>query len=506
MEILTSEIVLYGGINQIGGNKILIKDSEESLFFDFGVSYEDRRKFFAEYLKPRSSKGIGDYLFFNLIPNLPYLYRDDLISPTGHEQGESDIKGVFITHPHMDHFGYIPFIREDVPIFASELTIKIIESYETISKGGIESEFCSLKKRPYGFNIHHSQWEECSREFNTWDKYNGTIKVDFFDLDHSVWGAGGYIIEASDMNIVYTGDLRQHGVRGYLTKQSLKKLEERDIDILIIEGTNVGNETEEDFLKNLIEELMGKTLEEKINSEQILKEKALRIVQETNNPVFIDFSLRDFDRLKTFYDVAKNSGRKLVIPLKLAQHIYDLSDDMGIKLEDNNLRIYQEPKKMGSFRRSEYSKWERDFLNFPNVVKFDEVKDNLDKFIMVMDYFRLGNLIDLKPSNGIYIHSETEPFNEEQAIDFKRHLQWIKFFNLDYHYLHTSGHMSEEEIFRTIESLSPKYIIPIHTKGIEKFRNKFKNIILPKMGESIQLKDIKDKVDRPIKKDLYSFF
>ena len=69
----------------------------------------------------------------------------------------------------------------------------------------------------------------------------------------------------------------------------MKKLEEQDIDILIIEGTNVGIENEENYVEELIEKLMGKKLGEKINSEHIIKEKALKIIQDTNNPVFIEF-------------------------------------------------------------------------------------------------------------------------------------------------------------------------------------------------------------------------
>ncbi|MBD3229982.1 MAG: hypothetical protein GF329_17500 [Candidatus Lokiarchaeota archaeon] len=479
-------IILYGGVNQIGGNKILIKDSGESLLFDFGLSFSDRAKFFNDFLNPRSVNGIGDYLYFKLIPDIPGLYREDLSRPICYPTTEEKpVDSIFISHAHVDHFGLISFIREDIPVYASSITNKIIKSYEDVVRSGIEKEFTNLKYRPYGEYIYHSKWEKLTRTFNNWKEYKGDIDIKFFNLDHSVWGAGGYIIDTSNRRIVFTGDFRQHGPRSHLTKDSMKNLEGDDIDVLIIEGTNIGEEDVDIKTLLIIEDFMGKKRGKKLPSEEELKQEAFKIVNSTKKPIFIDFGLRDFDRFKTFLSIAKRCDREFVIPIKLAKHIQDLSDELDIDIQDDTISIYQEPKYLGAYNPKEYYKWERGFLEFENIKTSEDIKENMNKSIIYIDYYHLKNLIDLKPENGIYIHSTTEPFDEEQAIDFRRHLEWIKFFGLEYHYLHTSGHARKDEIFKIIKNLDPKQIIPIHTLGSKIFEKNFQNVLIPKIGKQI---------------------
>jgi len=43
----------YGGVNEVGGNKILLEDKDTKIFLDFGMSFSAREKYFEEYLKPR---------------------------------------------------------------------------------------------------------------------------------------------------------------------------------------------------------------------------------------------------------------------------------------------------------------------------------------------------------------------------------------------------------------------------------------------------------------------
>ncbi len=63
-------ITLYGGINEIGGNKILLEDGDRRLFLDFGFPYKRHKLFYEEYLKPRSGAGLLD-----CYGSLEYLYE-----------------------------------------------------------------------------------------------------------------------------------------------------------------------------------------------------------------------------------------------------------------------------------------------------------------------------------------------------------------------------------------------------------------------------------------------
>jgi len=52
----------YGGINEIGGNKILLEDKDTRVFLDFGKDFSRRAKFFEEYINSRVANGIEDFL------------------------------------------------------------------------------------------------------------------------------------------------------------------------------------------------------------------------------------------------------------------------------------------------------------------------------------------------------------------------------------------------------------------------------------------------------------
>jgi ribonuclease J len=50
-------ITFYGGVNEVGGNKVLLDDNGTRVLLDFGKGFSRRARFFEEYLRPRSANG-----------------------------------------------------------------------------------------------------------------------------------------------------------------------------------------------------------------------------------------------------------------------------------------------------------------------------------------------------------------------------------------------------------------------------------------------------------------
>ncbi|MEM2908113.1 MAG: MBL fold metallo-hydrolase [Candidatus Hadarchaeales archaeon] len=463
-----TSITLYGGRDEIGGNKILLEDKDLRFLLDFGLSFERVNKYFAEFLQPRSSAGLRDYLELELVPGLQGLYRGDLLKPAGMQQVEPAIDGVLLSHPHMDHAGCVPLLDPRIPIHCLTTARRILEVYQESSRGGFESEFLSGKVRPYGEYVPHNKWEEFERAFALPEE--AELELEALEVDHSTFGACGYLIHASEGTVAYTGDMRLHGPRRELSIEFIRRLREEGIDVLIIEGTNVGEAAPRS----------------KLESEEEVKRKALEEVKAAEGePVFVDFSPRDFDRLRTMFKVASLAERTLVVPTKLAYYVKELEDVVGLKLED--LLIYIEPKELGSYDEREYYKWERDLLSLENSMRYDWIREHMDELIIYMDYYSVQNLVDLKPERGIYIHATSEPITEEQAIDFKRFKSWLEHFNLRYLHLHASGHLSGDEVFRLIEDVAPKLVIPVHTKGYSTFKREVPSAVLPEEGVPVRL-------------------
>ena len=78
-----TSLTFYGGVNEIGGNKILLEDKDTKVFLDFGMSFGKNGMYFQGYLQPRSATGIIDYLGLNLLPNVTNIYRKDLLKEAG---------------------------------------------------------------------------------------------------------------------------------------------------------------------------------------------------------------------------------------------------------------------------------------------------------------------------------------------------------------------------------------------------------------------------------------
>jgi ribonuclease J len=468
MRVRLTSITLYGGRDEIGGNKILLEDKDLRFFLDFGLSFERVNRYFAEFLQPRSSAGLRDYLELGLVPKLQGLYREDLLKPADVKHAEPAIDGVLLSHPHMDHAGCIPLLDPSIPIYCLTTARRILEVYQESSRGGFESEFLSGKVRPFGEYVPPNRWEEFERTFI--QPEGAGLELEALEVDHSTFGACGYLIHAEEGTIAYTGDLRLHGPRRELSAEFIRRLCEGDVDVLIVEGTNVGEVAPQP----------------KLGSEEEVKQKALEeVMAARGEPVFVDFSPRDFDRLRTMFEVASLADRTLVVPTRLAYYVKELGDVVGLRIED--LLIYIEPKELGSYDEREYYRWERDLLSLENSRRHEWVREHMDELIIYMDYYSVQNLVDLKPERGVYIHATSEPITEEQAIDFKRFRSWLEHFHLRYHHLHASGHLSAGEVFRLIEDVAPKLVIPVHTRGYATFKREVPSAVLPEEGVPVEL-------------------
>ena len=76
-----------------------------------------------------------------------------------------------------------------------------------------------------------------------------------------------------------------------------------------------------------------------------------------------------------------------------------------------------------------------------------------------------NSLIDMKFKSGtVYIHSASEPYNEEQVISKRRVDAWIDKFGMDKHQIHCSGHAKGEDLLEIVKEIDAKMLYPIHSE------------------------------------------
>ena len=250
------------------------------------MSFGRRGKFFEEFLNPRAANGIGDFLELNLIPNIKGIYREDLLKHQGIKPEKPDVQAVILSHAHADHANYISFLHEEIPIYCGKTCKYILEAVKEQARREIENEVLDYKKRPaFKKSYKDPPVNRIFKTFRTGDK----IKIDELEIqpchvDHSVPGAYGFIIHTSEGSIIYSGDLRAHGVHKQMTEEFIEKSCNDKPIAMITEGTRVDS---------------GKTFE----SEDKVFKKCKKNLNENFRLSIVDFNFKDVDRFTTFYKI-----------------------------------------------------------------------------------------------------------------------------------------------------------------------------------------------------------
>ena len=468
---MSARLTFYGGVDEIGGNKILLETGRTRVFLDFGMSFGARKDFFSDFLQPRKVNGLGDHFRLNLLPkNLRGAYRADYLRHMGVQDGERALDGVLVSHAHVDHIGDLPFLRGDVPILASKGSFAVMAALEAI--GGNEylhwkETFRLGAKRDGGTKKLNAQdiaaQPRPTIEYGANEAQVGDVKARGVIEDHSLPGARGILVEAASTRLAYTGDFRFHGRHGERSRAFVEQAKAFEPDVLLIEGTRADAEG--------------------IDSEADVAAALRAEIEATPSLVVAGWPVRDTDRMLSFYDAARAANRKLCISTKQAYVLEKLraaGETELPSLHDAGLRIYVPRRGWGLLGRagvdrdlglSEYREWERPYVEHSNAIFAHEIHDEPDAFVVRVDFFELTQLVDLDPPPGSrYVHSLTEPFDDEGRLDHARVENWLRHFGLfPYVHAHASGHAAGPELWEAIREIAPRTVVPVHTERHDLF-------------------------------------
>ena len=527
-----AKLTFYGGIREIGGNKILLEDDKGKLFLDFGYPYSKYRTFYEEYLKPRPGAGLLDLLVMGLLPPIEGIYRADLgtenlwqqFRRAEHYRRLESLDGVLLSHAHLDHSGHISFLREDIPVYATATTAFIAKAvqdsgiasfdqqvcyftprveeclkgwkqgaYVASSSGDRQRSFCvanklALSEEAEGFWGRATRQKKlASQPLDDINKCSFNLRC--FPVDHSIPGACAWGIETSSGWVVYSGDLRLHGRQGKLTESMIKQAAQLHPRALILEGTNV------DKAANV--------------SEHEVYENGFKAINGARGLVIADFPPRDVNRLLTFLQIARDTKRKLTILPRdayLLKTMRLLESEIPDLAAEDSLVIYQETtaaKSPASWLRNIYQEYSG------KIVLAKDVRSNQGDFILCFSFWDLNELPSIQPVAGsLYVFSSSEPHNEEQEMDFRRLHAWLERFQLrafglpvekngeweipeEEKGLHASGHACGPDLLRVAREIRPQILIPVHSEQPEFYVDNLSNsgidIILPAEDGTVEI-------------------
>lgn len=98
------ELTIFRGTNQIGGSSLEIKNDNIRILFDFGIPLD---------AMDNKESSLEDYKL-----NITGLYKKE----------KAEIKAIFLTHAHPDHYGLLELVNSEIPIYTTYTTYQILKN------------------------------------------------------------------------------------------------------------------------------------------------------------------------------------------------------------------------------------------------------------------------------------------------------------------------------------------------------------------------------------------
>ena len=421
------DIKFYRGTHEIGGTCAEISTKNTRIIIDVGLPFELEN---GEELPPLDEVyklSPEEVLRKGIAKDVPGLYLWD----TKNKPPDA----ILITHPHLDHFGLLPFVKPSIPLYMSEGSKLMI--------GKVSNLFNKVDQDLSDVHL-----------LEAWKPFPlGDFTITPFLADHAGFDSRGFLIEADGKKIFYTGDFRGHGKKSQVFENFIKH-PPKDIDYLIAEGTHIeGSEypykNEKDVEDAMVDKMTG-----------------------TKGLVFINYSASNIDRIVTIYNACARAKRTFVIDPYTA-HVLRVAKELSDKIP----HAYYDPCNLFRifYARGKYTdilKENELLFGFPKkaYIGYDDIPGKLGQIAIRDTYiirkqFKKKGLLD----GASFIYSQWEGYLEREGSEKSF---WDE-LGIEIKQIHVSGHATLEELQRVIAALNPKYIIPFHTPDPDKFLGHF---------------------------------
>ena len=382
-------IIPLGGLDGIGRNMMVLEYGKDSMIIDIGLQFPEE-----------DMPGI-DYI----IPNTAYL-----------KDKRDMIKGVVITHGHMDHIGAIPHSigRLGNPtIYAAPLTAGIIMKRQTDFPGAPKLKIQKVNK-------------DSKLKI-------GCFKVEFFHVNHNIPDGLGLVIETPVGRIVHTGDFKfDHSPIGDEPADisRITEIANKGVDLLMSDSTCA--------------EKPGHSISEKDiqdNLEIIFRESKGRIIVATFASLI--------SRIQEVINLAEKYGRKVMVDgysmktnIELAKKLKYIKAKPGTLNKISSIKDYKDDK----------------------IVILCTGSQGENNAVLMRIVNREHKYVRTEKGDAVIFSSSAVPGNERSVQTLKDNL-WKQGARV-YHYqimdIHAGGHAQAEDLKMMINLMRPKFFFPIH--------------------------------------------
>jgi len=423
----TVRIIPISGVEEIGRNMTVIETKDDLIIFDIGFQFVSEES---------NAPGIN-----YILPNTQYV-----------EERKHKIRGLVVTHGHLDHIGGIPFVMERIgnpPIYTQYLTSLMIKKRQ--------EEFPHLDP----VDIH------VVKEGDSFTL--GKIKIKTFPVTHSIPDAMGVSVETKHGDIVLTGDIRLTHENGDVVAEERADWEKVGLNnnlALICDSTNADREgfsaPEGEVLSTL---------------DSIIKNSTGRLIVGT--------FASQFERLTAIIKSCEKYGKKVVLEGRSIKTNIEIARTAKIMEVDD--KTFINAQDMG------------DYPSDRIVILSTGAQGEEFAALMRMATDKHKS-ITLTERDTLVLSSSVIPGNEIAVQKLKDNIyrKNVRVINYKTTAVHSSGHGNAGELTWVRQTVKPKFLIPVHghhyhlkSHMYSAIENGFprENIAVPDNGSLIDIKN-----------------
>lgn len=383
-------IIPLGGVEEIGKNMTIVEFRDEIVIIDAGFQFPGEE-----------APGI-DYI----IPDTTYLQKKKRF-----------IKGIFITHGHLDHIGGIPYMITRLgnpPIYTRLLSSVMIKKRQ--------DEFPELPP----LKLHVVEKDSKLRI----GKY---LSVRFFNVTHTIPDAMGIIIETPYGNIIFTGDIKidhDNGIPLPHEVETFTQLGKENNLFLAADSTRV--------------ESPGWSF-----SERAVHENLKKIILGVNGRLIMGTFSSLLERIIFVIKTAEEIGKKVVIRGR------SMKNNVAISRELQILKVSQ-----GTIITPE----EADSHPPGKIIILATGAQGEELAALMRMSTRKDKYIKITKADTILLSSSIIPGNERSVQKLKDNIsrQGAKIIHSGIADVHSSGHAKHDETLWFHKAIKPKFFMPLH--------------------------------------------
>ncbi len=429
-------VITLGGVEEVGRNMFAVEYKESIWIFDAGF----------QFVSEMDAPGV-DYT----LPNITYL-----------EERKHKIKGLIVTHGHLDHIGGIPFLMSRLgnpTIYTRNLTAIMI------------------KKRMHEFpnapqlNIHIVEPGDVMMI--------GDLEFYFFAVTHSIPDCIATSIRTPHGNIVITGDI---------------KLEHKDGVPVPGEVEHWAEVTKEDNLMLLSDSTNCENPGWSI-PEPVIHDNIEEFIKNAQGRVMIATFASQFRRMIAFMKAAESQGKKIILEgrsiktnLEIAKLAGKYAPGDGVIIPAADIDKYPADRILVLCTGGQGEQ----FAALPRMARGDH------------------KYIKLNARDTVILSSSVIPGNEISVRNLmdQLHRNDVRLIHYKTSDVHSTGHGNQEELKWIINTVHPRYMVPaygyhsmlkVHRKLALETGMDDEHVIVPDNGSVIEIKAKDDVALLPMK-------